>query len=156
MMHQPFSPGRTHCLLLLLLLLVAALTEQGFAYPAQWITAAATSTTRINGVAQQQCHQSHVGDRCARGSDGSSDDVPAGADTLLRQVQTQATVWSDTADVDIVERLRRSLGIVDVTANPSIVSAAARVNVGAGESDIMVQVCLVISLIPDVPMVHVL
>lgn len=144
-MMQPSSSVRTHLLLrlLLLLLLVAVLTE-GFACPVRWMTGSAEPTTKINGAPQRQCRQRSLGVGCSTGGDRSSNDVPAGADTLLGQVQTQTTIWSDTADVDTVERLRRSLGIVDVTTNPSIVSAIARGKAAAGESNLLLQVCMVI------------
>lgn len=43
---------------------------------------------------------------------------------LLEQLQRHTTIWADTANVASVERLSR-VGIVDVTTNPSIVSATA-------------------------------
>lgn len=54
------------------------------------------------------------------------------ANNLLEQLQQQTAIWADTADVNTVQHLNRDLGVLDVTTNPSIVSATARRDDGAG------------------------
>lgn len=73
-------------------------------------------------------------------SDGDPRAPAAGTtrSTLLDQLQSQTTVWADTADLATVERLAFA-GVNDVTTNPSIVAATARRSAGpAGESPFQV------------------
>lgn len=64
----------------------------------------------------------------------------SGSGSLLEQIRKKTRVWADTADVETVERLKQSLGLEDVTTNPSIVSATALREAAAGGSGLRLRV----------------
>lgn len=81
--------------------------------------------------------QRHPSRRCsAEGGQGPHKT----SSNLLEQIRKHAVVWADTANVHTVKHLEQSLGLEDVTTNPSIVSATARQDAGAEGSDIRLQV----------------
>lgn len=82
--------------------------------------------------------QQHLRTRLSASPHGSDRRVLQG--NLLEQLQRHTTIWADTANVASIERLSR-VGIVDVTTNPSIVSATALGDEGAA-STLLAQVTI--------------
>lgn len=117
------------CVLLLPVLVLPAL---GFVHPLCWTTTPVVATERKEELHQYRRDQTRATTtQSALGGGTTGEHVPSDSHSsltknLLEQLQLQTTIWADTADVSTVQRLNRDLGVVDVTTNPSIVSATAR------------------------------
>lgn len=138
--HSPASMRLSSCRgmmlanLLVLLRTPVLIVVQGYTYnPSAYIPLGITAPTSSASRRQQ-----HLRTRLSASPRGNDRRVLQG--NLLEQLQRHTTVWADTADVASVERLSR-VGIVDVTTNPSIVSATALGDVDA-TSTLLTQVTI--------------